>query len=1035
MRTTIGWGVLGAVITVSAWAGRPPLHTVTVSVSSNAGAGSALYLAVDRPELNRLTTTGAVRMVSPSANQWTVSVAVQGSTVATSATYRLTARTTSSATHCTPGNGNLAGASFTTNLPLWNPGYTGKTVFYRTSWTNAFILFRVGESETFSNAPMARIGAGRAAGEFLYRVDGIGEAGRPLEFVPNGYNVAGVQQWDNPASGGVNNNYYTPLDTLFVQDGQIYNYTPPATVSAPQVISVTAWNSSYTGNGIPTRGGRIYLPRGYTQNTTKRYPVLYMHDGQNVFDPGGAFGSWSADAAATREIMHGRMRETIIVAVNNSNNRMSEYGTPQDGYTGDYYLRYLVHNVKPAIDAAYRTLTNRMDTGVMGSSLGGLISAYCGLSTNVYGLIGAVSPSYWYGPNFRTWISAQPTKGVRIWQCAGASEGASMWDHFWPVLGYYQQDGYVVNDDLRYAIGCGEGHNEAAWANRVPGAFRFLLHPWDEANTLETNAAPSPGTVQFESASHTVSETSGVARVWVTRLGGTAGGATVQVATVNGSALAGSDFTAVNTSLAWTNGDGAAKFIDVPLINDALYELTESFTLALSFATGASLGTPGTTTVTVLDNDPAPPDIVVTNPPGATLTVAAETGAIDLAGVANPYLWPYLAWTNARTGAAGALPATLAWSIAGVALAEGTNVITVTASNTIPVIATNATDRGANAAYGDGWTEADNGGSGFGAWVLTTSTTNVNNNGRFMATSAAVDIGTPAWGLYANNDNLSEARRLFAAPLAPGQTLRVSLDNGFIDTGRGIGIAVQNDTNATLWEFYFNGGDATYSINGAATDIGWTSTGIDLELTLTGPTQYLARITPRGGTVREIAGNLIPRASTAATRFRAWNYSAGSGSDYDVFFNHLELVTRTAAGSSTGATVAITRPSGWRDGIPLSWWNQYGLGTNETAGGDSDGDGATHFEEYIAGTHPGQAASVFTNRIAAAEGTASLVLQAGPPTTNTRVYAAWFSTNLSEGVWQRLGGGIPGASNGGAVWIGVTNSGAGGFYRTAVELP
>ena len=1015
-------------------AARPPLHTLVINASSNVAGGSALHVAVDRPEFGSLTTTGSVRMFSPSANQWTASIAVLGSTISTSVNFKLATRTTSSSTHCTLGNGNLSGPTLATNVPLWNPGYTGKTVYYHTSWTNAFVLFRVGQTETFSNAPMTRVGPGRAGGEFLYRIDGIGEAGRALEFVPNGYSAAGVLQWDNPALGGINNNYFTWLDTLFLQDGNIFNYFPPAAVSAPQVINVTTWNSSYTGNGIPSRGGRIYLPRGYTQNTAKKYPVLYMHDGQNVFDPGGAFGSWSADAAATREIGQGRMRETIIVAVNNSNNRMSEYGTPQDGFTGNFYLSYLVNNVRPNINATYRTLTNRMDTGVMGSSLGGLISAYCGLSTNVFGLIGAVSPSYWYGPNFRSWIDTQPTKGSRIYQDAGTAEGASMWDYFWPVLGYYQQDGYIVNDDVLYAIGCDQGHNEAAWANRVPGAFRFLLNPWDETNGLETNTAPSPGTIQFSSATIATTENSNSVRVLVGRLGGASGVAGVSYHTSNGTAVAGLDFTATSGTLNWTNNDATEKFFDVPLINNAVYEQVETFTVVLSAATGASLGSPSVATITINDNDPVPPGLSITNPPGS-VSVSVTTTVVALQGQANPFVWSGLRWTNSLTGGAGLSAIDVSWMISGIALGEGDNVITVTATNLITEVTTNAADRADASAYGDGWSESDNGGFGFGGWSLYTSSTNVNNNGRFLATDASVDIGTPAWGLYANSGNLSEAKRILTNTLAIGQTLSVSMDNGFIDPGSGVGVAVQNVQGDTLWEFFFNGGDQVYTISGGTTDVGWTSTGIDVAFTLTGTSTYRAAITPRGSGTSIIEGNLNASTNTMAiTRFRAWNYNAGSGSDYDVFFNHLSITTATASPNATNAAITITRPPALHDGIPMTWWNQYGLGTNQTAAGDHDNDGASNAEEYIADTHPGQAASVFTNRVVLADGPA-ITIQAGPPTTNSRVYELWYSTNLTGGAWLPFGSTITGAANGGALWWPATNSADVRYYRSGVRLP
>ena len=154
----------------------------------------------------------------------------------------------------------------------------------------------------------------------------------------------------------------------------------------------------------------------------------------------------------------------------------------------------------------------------------------------------------------------------------------------------------------------------------------------------------------------------------------------------------------------------------------------------------------------------------------------------------------------------------------------------------------------------------------------------------------------PAWGLYANSGNMSEAKRILTNALAVGQTFRVAFDSGYIDTGRGVGVGLQNATGQTLWQFFFNGGDTNYSITGGTTDIGWTGAGMDVEFTLTGPTTYSAKIFPNGSLPRTITGNLEPNADSSIVLFRAWNYSAGSGSDYDVFFNRVEII---GAGSGT----------------------------------------------------------------------------------------------------------------------------------------
>ena len=123
----------------------------------------------------------------------------------------------------------------------------------------------------------------------------------------------------------------------------------------------------------------LYLPPSYSANPDKRYPVLYMHDGQNLFDRATSFGGveWQVDETFNKLIGEGRVQEAIVVGINNTSGRIDEYTPTQDpgygGGDGDSYLDFIEQDVKPYIDANYRTQVGPRTTMMLGSSLGGLI--------------------------------------------------------------------------------------------------------------------------------------------------------------------------------------------------------------------------------------------------------------------------------------------------------------------------------------------------------------------------------------------------------------------------------------------------------------------------------------------------------------------------------------------------------------------------------------------------------------------------------------------------------------------------------------
>jgi len=236
------------------------------------------------------------------------------------------------------------------------------------------------------------------------------------------------------------------------------------------------------------RGVWVYLPPQYEREPARRFPVLYMHDGQNVFDGATAFiagQEWQADETAERLVAEGRIEPLIIVAADNGGERrLYEYTPTADprGPSGgaDAYRRFLVEDLKPWVDLTFRTRPGREDTGIAGSSLGGLVSLWVGLKEpGVFGKIAAVSVSVWW--DRRTivrFVDSLPSKpDTRLWVDIGTREGDEAVPDARLLRDALLRKGWRQGVDLAYVEAEGAVHNEAAWAKRVPAILEFLYPP------------------------------------------------------------------------------------------------------------------------------------------------------------------------------------------------------------------------------------------------------------------------------------------------------------------------------------------------------------------------------------------------------------------------------------------------------------------------------------------------------------------------------------------------------------------------------
>ena len=226
----------------------------------------------------------------------------------------------------------------------------------------------------------------------------------------------------------------------------------------------------------------IYLPQNYSNNPDEHYPVLYMHDGQNVFDAFTSFaGEWQVDETLN-DLEDQGLRVPIVVAIDNGGSlRIDEYSpwynsAFQMGGEGDAYIDFITETLKPFIDEQYRTLPDRIHTGIMGSSLGGLISHYGAINRqDVFGKAGLFSPSYWFSDTVWTFVRAAGSAfDMRIYQMTGSLEGDEMVSNTLMMHDSLLNVGFSSNEVNSIIIEGGQ-HNELLWSSQFEEAYLWLF--------------------------------------------------------------------------------------------------------------------------------------------------------------------------------------------------------------------------------------------------------------------------------------------------------------------------------------------------------------------------------------------------------------------------------------------------------------------------------------------------------------------------------------------------------------------------------
>jgi len=241
--------------------------------------------------------------------------------------------------------------------------------------------------------------------------------------------------------------------------------------------------------GFP-RTLRIYTPDEYAAQPERRFPVLYMQDGQNIYaHPDSAPDvTWCTNNTLERLVRERALEPWIVVGIDSGMGRLEDYSPWNEPRAkvkgrGATYTRFMVETLKPWVDATYRTLPSARTTAVMGSSLGGLISLYAGWKhPEVFGRVGGVSPSVmWSGGGLASHWKTRTAEWTRIYLDAGATEfldaggvplrygeATRAFHRHLQRLGYSDEELFLVLEP-------GGQHNEKDWQRRLPLALRWLL--------------------------------------------------------------------------------------------------------------------------------------------------------------------------------------------------------------------------------------------------------------------------------------------------------------------------------------------------------------------------------------------------------------------------------------------------------------------------------------------------------------------------------------------------------------------------------
>ena len=245
----------------------------------------------------------------------------------------------------------------------------------------------------------------------------------------------------------------------------------------------------HSRHGVAGRRVRLWLPKAYHDEPARRFPVLYLQDGQNVFDDDAAFAGvgWRVDRTAEDLIAKRRIEPLILVGIDNSGQHRTDDYTPVRwqgrGGDADPFGRMLTDEIKPFVDERYRTRADRESTGIAGASLGGLFALHLAVTRpDVFGRVAALSPTVWWanGHLLRRIAALRARLPLRVWIDVGKREAPPLRQNIRALQDLLVAKGWQTHRDarqatLRHADVARGRHDEASWGRRFERVLKFLF--------------------------------------------------------------------------------------------------------------------------------------------------------------------------------------------------------------------------------------------------------------------------------------------------------------------------------------------------------------------------------------------------------------------------------------------------------------------------------------------------------------------------------------------------------------------------------